>query len=117
MKQQPWHHRPKRILALVLAVVILIVAWQNRESVETRFLMASVRMPRAALILLSLVVGYVLGVVDTKFRRGVTKARGLEAKAAAAETPVDDSTPRDSEPQAPSDAEESFDGQPVQPGS
>lgn len=77
MNQRPWHHRPKRILAILLAGLVLVVAWQNREIVETRFLFASVRMPRAALILLSLVIGFVLGVVDTKFRRGMAKAPRL----------------------------------------
>ena len=46
----------------LLALVVLIIVLQNTESVETKILFFSITMPRAALLLGALVVGFVIGV-------------------------------------------------------
>ena len=47
------------VIALVLAALIL----QNTEPVETRFLFGSVTMPRAALLAMTGLGGFILGVL------------------------------------------------------
>jgi len=51
------------IVAAVLAVLVLVVVLQNTESVETQLLFATVEMPRALLLLVTMLVGVVLGLV------------------------------------------------------
>ena len=46
----------------VLAVLVVIVAVQNTAAVETRILLATVTMPRALLLFITLTVGFVVGV-------------------------------------------------------
>lgn len=48
---------------LVLAVLVVIVVLQNTQAVETRFLFATIVMPRAVLLLVSAAIGFVLGVL------------------------------------------------------
>ncbi len=55
--------RVKLIGGAVLAVLVLIIILQNTESVETRILFISVVMPRAALLFMTLVIGFLLGVL------------------------------------------------------
>jgi uncharacterized integral membrane protein len=44
-------------LAVVLVLLVLIVVFQNREPVETKFLFASITMPRAALLTVTMLIG------------------------------------------------------------
>ena len=49
--------------AVILSVLIVIVVLQNTESVETRLLFVTIAMPRAVLLFVTLVVGFVLGMI------------------------------------------------------
>ncbi len=58
--------RPRNILIAICAVVGLIIVFQNTESVQTKLLFATITMPRALLLgvtmVLGVAIGYVLGV-------------------------------------------------------
>jgi len=55
----------KLYTAIALIVIVLIVLLQNREPVETKFLFASITMPRAALLGVTLLFGMAAGVLLT----------------------------------------------------
>ena len=46
----------------LLAVLVLIVILQNTTAVETKLLFVTVTMPRAILLIVTMLIGYVLGV-------------------------------------------------------
>ena len=50
-------------LAVVLILLVLIVVFQNREPVETKFLFASITMPRAALLTVTMLIGIAVGML------------------------------------------------------
>jgi uncharacterized integral membrane protein len=54
---------------LFIAVAALIVFFQNTESVKTRFLFATVEMPRALLLILTFAGGVVCGLIAATYRR------------------------------------------------
>jgi putative membrane protein len=64
------------IVILVVAVLILIVILQNMEPVSTRILFVTVTMPRAALLFMTLVVGFIIGLIvaimGAKHRKGTS---------------------------------------------
>ena len=47
----------KLVVALILIVVAVVLLVQNTESVETKLLFATVAMPRAILLLVTLAIG------------------------------------------------------------
>ena len=51
----------KLVVIAILAVLVLIVALQNTANVETKLLFATVTMPRAILLFVMLVIGFVIG--------------------------------------------------------
>jgi uncharacterized integral membrane protein len=53
----------KMILGAVLAVLVIIVVLQNTEEVETDLLFFTIKMPRAALLAGTAVIGFALGVI------------------------------------------------------
>ena len=56
----------KRLRTLVfalVAVLVIIVVLQNTQSVETRILLVTLSMPRAVLLFVTLLLGFVLGLV------------------------------------------------------
>lgn len=55
-------NRIKQIAAIVLGVVGIIIAIQNTASVETRLLFVTVTMPRAVLLFITLLIGFVSGI-------------------------------------------------------
>ena len=55
--------RIKLMAILVLAVLAVIVVLQNTQEIETRLLFVTVTMPRAVLLLVTTVIGFVLGVL------------------------------------------------------
>jgi putative membrane protein len=55
--------KAKQITALVLAVIIIVVVFQNTEAVQTKVLWATVTMPRALLLFMTLAVGIIIGVL------------------------------------------------------
>lgn len=57
--------RVKLVILSVLAALGLLIILQNTESVETRILFARIVMPRAALLFLTLLIGFLLGVLTS----------------------------------------------------
>ncbi len=55
--------KAKLVAALVLALLGVALIVQNAEPVETRLLFFTLTMPRAVLLLLTTLVGFVLGVL------------------------------------------------------
>lgn len=53
----------KLYTALTLILLVLIVVFQNREPIETKFLFATVTMPRAALLAVTLLAGIAVGML------------------------------------------------------
>jgi uncharacterized integral membrane protein len=53
--------RLKIALALIAGFLLLIVILQNTDTVETRILSATIELPRALLLLVAVVFGFVLG--------------------------------------------------------
>ncbi len=53
----------KNIIVAIVAILVIIVALQNTEAVETRMLFATISMPRALLLFVTLLVGFVAGVL------------------------------------------------------
>jgi len=53
----------KNLTAAVLLIVAIIIVFQNTETVETKLLFATLSMPRALLLVLTLLVGVVIGLV------------------------------------------------------
>ena len=56
-------HKLKLISIALLAVLAMVVMFQNTTSVETKILFVSVTMPRSLLLLMTLAVGFVLGIL------------------------------------------------------
>lgn len=51
------------VVAAVIAIVAMIVVLQNTQSVQTRLLFVTLTMPAAVLLFVTLVVGFVLGLI------------------------------------------------------
>lgn len=52
---------------LLSLLVMLIVIVQNTETVDTRILFATISMPRAALLGITLLIGIILGILFATF--------------------------------------------------
>jgi uncharacterized integral membrane protein len=55
----------KLISIVALAIICVIVVLQNRTSVETKILFLTITMPRALLLFLTTLAGFILGIVVT----------------------------------------------------
>ena len=55
--------KTKTIISAIVSLLILIVILQNTQAVETRLLFMKVTMPRALLLVVTLLVGFVIGIV------------------------------------------------------
>ena len=78
--------KPIRLIAAaVIAILAIIVIAQNTETVETRLLFFSISMPRAVLLISTLLIGYVLGLLSAAIVEVNTK-RAAKAKKALADT-------------------------------
>lgn len=65
-----------KIVALVCIVVMaLVVFFQNTDSVETKFLFASITMPRVLLLILTFIGGAVTGLIAATYLRLKRKAK------------------------------------------
>jgi len=53
----------KIITALVVALLVLIVVLQNTAAVETQILFFTLTLPRALLLFLTFLIGFILGLV------------------------------------------------------
>ena len=50
-------------IAIVVAILVVIVVLQNTQTVETKLLFVTIAMPRAVLLLVTLLVGFALGLI------------------------------------------------------
>jgi uncharacterized integral membrane protein len=53
----------KIILIITILLIALVVSLQNTDTVETKFLLATVTMPRVLLLLLTFTLGLVAGLI------------------------------------------------------
>lgn len=58
-------NKAKIIIIAAVSTLVLIVILQNTESVETKFLFATMSMPRAFLLMLTFLFGFVAGLLVT----------------------------------------------------
>lgn len=61
--------RLKIALALIAGFLLLVVILQNTDTVETRILSATISLPRAVLLFLAVLFGFVLGFATAVWRR------------------------------------------------
>lgn len=57
----------KIILMIVISLLVLIVFLQNTKAVETKFLFMTITMPRVLLLLLSFILGFVVGLLTAGY--------------------------------------------------
>ena len=55
--------KTKMIIAAIIAILLVIIIFQNLETVSTRLLFATVKMPQAALLFLTAAAGFVIGLI------------------------------------------------------
>ena len=55
----------KRFSGLIIAILLIVVIFQNMDSVSTRLLFVTIKMPRAALLFIAVAIGFLLGQVFT----------------------------------------------------
>ena len=67
--------RVKITAVVVVTVLLIVVVLQNTQSVETKLLFVTIAMPRALLLFVTLLVGFVVGFVTAgrMARRQTTK--------------------------------------------
>jgi uncharacterized integral membrane protein len=70
----------KLFVAAVLCTLAVIIAFQNTESVDTHLLFFTVTMPRALLLLVTLLIGMAIGFFFA-FRGQMKQSRKEKAKA------------------------------------
>jgi uncharacterized integral membrane protein len=61
--KKPNVKKVKLIGIILFSVLAVIIFWQNREPVDARILLLSVRMSRALLLILTFVLGFLTGVL------------------------------------------------------
>ncbi len=67
----------KIILIIVVLTLAVVVALQNKQEVETKFLFTSVTMPRVLLLLSTLTLGFFIGLITASLlRRKAGKGKG-----------------------------------------
>jgi len=66
--------RFKTVVIAIVALLAVIVVFQNRTEIETRLLFVTVTMPRAVLLFATLAVGFALGLL-TAARLGGSKSK------------------------------------------
>ena len=57
--------KAKLIIALVVAIITLIIILQNTAVVETKLLFVTVSMPLVVLLFMTLLIGFILGVLGS----------------------------------------------------
>ncbi len=57
----------KIVLVIIILLIALVVSLQNTQAVETRFLFATVTMPRVLLLLLTFTLGLIAGLITASF--------------------------------------------------
>ncbi len=71
--------RWKLAVMAAIAVLTIIVVVQNTQAVETKLLFMTLTMPRAVLLLVTLLIGFVLGVVSAGKITGKSLSRESKA--------------------------------------
>lgn len=71
--------RAKLILSMILAVIVLIVLLQNTEQVSTSILFFKLELPRAILLLVTLLVGFVAGMATGMLSQHRKQRKGKPA--------------------------------------
>jgi len=67
----------KVILIIAVLALSVIVALQNKQEVETKFLFTTITMPRVLLLLSTLTLGFFIGLITASLlRRKPGKAKG-----------------------------------------
>jgi len=61
--------RPKQIAILVIAVLVVIILFQNLHPVTIEFLVWSPKMPLLILVTILLAIGFVLGMLTFALRK------------------------------------------------
>jgi uncharacterized integral membrane protein len=61
--------RPKQIAILVIAVLVVIILFQNLHPVTVEFLVWSPKMPLLILVTILLAIGFVLGMLTFALRK------------------------------------------------
>ncbi len=59
--------------AAIVAILVLIIVLQNRETVETEVLFATISMPRAAMLFGTLLVGFGVGLLTAGWLKRKSK--------------------------------------------
>jgi uncharacterized integral membrane protein len=59
----------KIILISVVLSLAVVVALQNKQQVETKFLFTSITMPRVLLLLATLTLGFIIGIITAGLLR------------------------------------------------
>jgi uncharacterized integral membrane protein len=68
--------RIKTVLIASVTLLVVVVAFQNREETPTHILFATVTMPRAFLLFATLLIGFALGLLSTlKLGRSKDKSK------------------------------------------
>ena len=76
-------NRLKWIFLAAVLIFCLIVIFQNIESIEVRLLTMSFQLPQAALLLITLAVGFILGLLTPTFwKMALWRAKSRKTKAA-----------------------------------
>ena len=65
--------RAKIVTAAIVALLTLIVVLQNTQAVETKILFITVTMPRALLLIVTLLAGFILGILTVSHYTGKTR--------------------------------------------
>ena len=60
----------KSILAITVSLLILIIILQNTQAVEARLLFMKATMPHTLLLLVTLLIGFVIGIVTASHFSG-----------------------------------------------
>lgn len=71
--------RLKLWVLAILAILVVVIAFQNTETIETRILFVTVKTPQAVLLLATVLVGLVFGLVF-RFRVGRAAKGGSTPK-------------------------------------
>ena len=66
----------KLVAVAIVGILAIIVVVQNTQAVETRLLFVTVTMPRAVLLFVTLVIGFVIGVLAAE---KITRKRAAKA--------------------------------------
>ena len=74
MSERRITNKIKIAVAAVVAILAIIVIFQNTEIVQTRLLFITVGMPRALLLIVTLLLGWVLGLMTAVRIRRKTNA-------------------------------------------